>query len=112
MPVILNCDNKGCLKSQAAKLELVSNTVICEECGGIITNITNFTKNTLKTLGQTTQKRKTNDTFSVKCNKCEAEGAPILEQNKLMCKTCKQEITNISATFKAMLQIVLGNGNK
>ncbi len=112
MPVILNCDNKGCLKSQAAKLDLLSNAVICVECGGTITNITSFTKNTLKTLGQTTKREKSQDTYSVKCGKCEAEGTPLIEQNKLICKTCKQELTNISAPFKIMLQAVLGNAIK
>lgn len=112
MPVILNCDNKGCMKPQAAKLELLSNTVLCAECGGTIKNVTHFTKNTLKTLGQTTKREKTNDAYSVKCGKCEAEGVPSIEKDKLMCKVCKQELTNISAPFKIMLQGVLGNANK
>jgi len=112
MPVIINCDNKGCMKPQAAKLEILSNTVLCAECGNVIKDVTFFTKNTLKTLGQTTKREKTSEAYSVKCLKCEAEGVPYLEKDKLMCKICKQELTNISASFKIMLQSMLVNANK
>ena len=112
MPVIVNCDNRGCMKPQAAKLNLLNDTVLCDECGGVITNITYFTKNTLKTLGQTTKHAENNDTYAVSCDKCEKKGTPLLDKTKLICKSCKQELTNISAPFKLMLQSVLGNANK
>lgn len=112
MPVIINCDNKGCMKPQAARLNLLDNTVLCDECGGKITNITSFTKNTLKTLGQTTKRVETNDTYAISCAKCEVKGTPVLDKGKFFCKACKKEHTNISEPFKLMLQSVLGNANK
>lgn len=112
MPVIINCDNKGCMKPQAARLNLLNDTVLCDECGGTITNITHFTKNTLKTLGQTTRHVENNETYAVTCDKCEVKGTPVLNKEKLTCKACKKELTNISGPFKLMLQSVLGNANK
>jgi len=112
MPVIINCDNKGCMKPQAARLNLLDNSVLCDECGGAITNVTHFTKNTLKTLGQTTKRVEHNDTYAVKCDKCDVKGTPVFMQDKLMCKSCKKEISNISEPFRLMLQGALGNANK
>lgn len=109
---IVNCDNKGCMKPQAARLEVSSDEVLCAECGNVIKNITSFTKRQLKSLGQTTKRAKTTQTYSVKCSSCEASGVPKIEKDKITCAACKKELTNLSDHFKILLKTVLNNESK
>ena len=109
MAFIIQCDNRGCLQTQAALLDVESNNVICAECGNTITNVTHFAKIQLKSLGQTTKRVKSQQTYSVKCNHCSASGVPTLAEDKLICKSCNKEITGLSSTFVTLLKSVLGN---
>lgn len=106
----IQCDNKKCFKLQAAKLDITTNAVICDECGGNITNVTEFAKRQLKALGQTTKHIQQKDSYSIKCASCEISGMPLLEKDKFICKGCKNELTNISDTFKVLLRGVLNHG--
>jgi hypothetical protein len=109
MAFIIQCDNRGCSKSQAACLDTESNQVICMECGKSITNVSSFAKAQLKSLGQTTKKAKTQQTYSVKCNHCSVINTPTFVQGKLCCKTCKKELTGLGAPFVTLLKDVLRN---
>lgn len=112
MAFIIQCDNRGCLQSQAALLDVESNEVTCAECGNVIKNVTHFAKIQLKSLGQTTKRVKSQQTYSVKCNNCSASGTPVLADNILKCKSCNKELTNLSSTFVTLLKNVLGNEQK
>jgi len=108
---IINCDNKGCMKPQAAQLNVLSDEVICIECGKSITNISSFAKRQLKSMGQTTKNKKSTETYSVKCQACEAIGMPVFKNNQFICKSCQKEITNLSDPFKILLMKVIRNEN-
>lgn len=109
MSFLIQCDNKKCLQLQAAKLDKTSNEVICQECGESITNITYFAKQQLKSLGQTIDKTKSKETFAVKCSSCSAEGKPIILNDKFCCNNCKEELDNLSHSFKYLLKLHFKN---
>lgn len=107
--IYIYCDNKGCGQHQAPKLNIETDEVICSDCDKPIKQVTPQMKIQLKHFHQTLRKEKRQKAFSVKCEKCEKEGQPVLkvEKNKsgaeinlLLCPYCKTEITGLSAPFK------------
>ncbi len=112
MAFLIQCDNKGCMKLQNSQLDLSTNEVICMECGNSIKNITVFTKNQLKSMGQTTKKKKSQQSYAVKCEHCNITDLPILDEGVLFCKQCNKELQNISGAFKNLLHNVLNNVSK
>lgn len=102
MKFTICCTNKGCYKLQEPYLDLSTNKVYCTLCEEEIANVSAIIKNQMK-LNKQTQKPKTQSTFSVKCQHCSANDSPNLINNKLYCKSCNKELTNITEIFKNML---------
>src|ERR1019366_9677348 len=101
MAFVVYCDNKGCFKQQEPALDVLTNEVICAECGGAIKNITQFAKAQMKSIGQT--KKATKQSYSVKCDSCQKQGAPTLDNDKLLCASCKKPMENISKEFRPLI---------
>jgi len=99
----INCNNKGCFKTQEPKLKIDTNEVICSECGGTISNVSDFTKRQMKSLGQVVKESAQKKAFAVKCDSCKTSDTPIVENDAFICKKCKQKI-NISPIFANILR--------
>lgn len=112
MSFLINCDNRKCLKIQAALLDTINNIVICAECNNEIKNVTYFAKAQLKSLGQTCKNIKTKQSYAVKCSHCEMENMPIIKDDQFLCTNCKKELTNLSVPFKLILKDAIRNANK
>jgi hypothetical protein len=102
MPFSMNCTNKGCGKMQEPYLDKKTDKVFCSECDKEITNVSYFAKVQMRSLNQ--YKIKKNDSFSVKCDKCNYMGRPLLEQDDIVCSSCKKSLDKLSMTFKNMLK--------
>lgn len=103
--MLIYCNQKGCGKDQEPKLDITTNEVICSECGKSITNVTEFAKKTMKTLGQIKRHEKKQQAFSVKCNTCNKENPPKINEKKLIvCSLCDQELTHIPKPFQQVIR--------
>lgn len=112
MPFMINCDNKGCMKSQEARLDIKNNSVLCAECGKEIKNITSFAKTQLKSMGQTIKNTQEKQMFAISCPSCELKAKPVLTGESFTCPGCKKELTNISEPFKLILKANMKNEPK
>ena len=110
MPFQINCNNKGCGKMQQPVLDLKDNQVYCSECDNIINNVPIFTKNQMKSLGQTRKPQKS--AYAVKCNKCKQETLPKIDNNNLICAYCNSPHTNISKPFEILIRKAIKDGNQ
>ncbi len=84
--------------------------VYCVECGGEMTNITEFAKASLLALGQIKREGLKREAFSVECDACKRIGVPALQKNgKLSCPHCKGAHMNMPAiTERAIVQHLTG----
>lgn len=110
MAFMTNCIHKGCYKQMEPYIDPSTDKVFCSECDKELTNITSFTKVQLKSLKQYKQKKATS--FVVKCQSCNREERPELNQNKIICPKCKKEHTHLSEPFKIMLKEKLKTASK
>jgi len=101
MPIQLQCKEKGCMKLTEAYLDPKVDKVYCADCGKEM-QVNHFTKVQLKTLKQ--YKQKTISRFSVKCNICNNEDTPILNNGVITCSSCQKPLTNLSPIFITMLK--------
>ena len=108
MAFLINCDNKGCHKLNEPQLDTNSNEVICSECGGIIKNISSFTKHQMKAMGQIVKNSAKQKPFAIKCEKCNNIDTPILKNNKLICSKCNAE-SKVTPTFDKLIKEHLKN---
>src|SRR5713101_2892305 len=102
MPFLINCNNKGCNKTQEPYIDPKDDKVYCSLCDKEITNITYFTKVQMKSLKQF--KPKTSTSFSVKCPKCNKEGRPKIINDDIVCSGCSKSLDHLSVAFKNMLK--------
>lgn len=100
----IQCSNKGCRKFQEPKLEVATNNVICSECNQVIENIDSFTKVGMKSIGQILKQDGMKQAFAVSCVKCNFIDRPVLDGEKLICKKCGSEFTNLSKPFVLALK--------
>jgi len=99
----LTCNNKGCYKTTSdSLLDEATNEIICSECNQPITNISDFTKRSMKGLGLILKKRG-KPAFSVDCKKCGRRGQPIFKNKVPCCFMCKEEHA-LSDQFVKMLK--------
>jgi rRNA maturation endonuclease Nob1 len=103
----MSCTNKGCGKTQEPYLDIKTDKVYCSECDKEMTNVSYFTKVQMKSLKQF--KIKKNDSYSVKCSKCQHVGRPKLIKDQFICDGCSQPLDNLSYAFKIMLKDKLKN---
>jgi Zn finger protein HypA/HybF involved in hydrogenase expression len=102
MPFNTNCTNKGCGEYQEPYLDLNDNKVYCSKCDGEILNISQFTKNKMKSFNQIKKDKK--EAFSIKCSVCSRTAQPNIVDEKIICGVCKKELTNITEHFKILLK--------
>jgi hypothetical protein len=101
--MLINCTNKGCMKSSNALLDEGTLEVICQECGKPIEGVSDAMKRTLKSFGQVvrTNERKA---FTLACRNCRANREIVLNQNNdTVCKVCHKEIS-VTAAFKMAME--------
>ncbi|HLG28222.1 MAG TPA: hypothetical protein VI423_10590 [Paenisporosarcina sp.] len=111
---VICCDNKKCGKSQEPLLDKVTNEVFCSECGSVITNVTEFAKNSMRSLSQFKRTTKTQQAFAVKCNGCNKTAQPKLSKTTaamtLVCPHCGREHDGLQAPYAhAIKQYLLTN---
>ena len=105
---LISCNNKGCLKLSEAKLDTSTNEVICDECGGVITNIAEPMKRTLKSLGHIVRS-KTKQAFQTFCKKCKCNVEYYVDDDgKAYCKICKEPVT-VSKFFQNAAKMMKDN---
>ena len=110
MAFSMNCNNKGCGKYQTPYLDLSDGEVHCQECANVIKNIPIFTKNQMKSMGQT--KKAVKKAFSVRCDKCKAEtNAKIDDKDQLVCAICNTK-TNVSKPFELIIRDAIKKGDQ
>lgn len=79
------------MKDSEAKLDLDNNKVICQECGQEIDNITVFTKNALKDVGQVIKRTK-REPFQAYCSTCRELSSLYIKSKKAFCKVCNKQV--------------------
>lgn len=100
--MLINCTNQGCIKTSNALLNPDTLDVICQECNGIIDNISDAMKRTLKSFGQVIKGNK--KAFMLACVGCRANREVVMDQdNKTICKICYEPIT-IHVAFKMAME--------
>lgn len=100
MGFLIYCNNKGCGKSQEPLLDKISNDVYCTECGEVIDNVTVFTKNAMRGMGQIKRDDgKAKLAFAIKCDTCGHKEQPKLANNQLACKKCDHLYENLSPPY-------------
>jgi ribosomal protein L34E len=111
MPILLNCNNKGCGKSNEHVLDPLDNQVYCADCGNVINGISHFTKTQLKALKQI--KKPIKSAYAVRCPKCKNEQLPKLDaKNNLVCPSCNQPSTNVSKPFELLIREEIKKGRQ
>ena len=94
MGFLLCCDNKGCFETTEALLDPKTNEVYCGACGKTITNVTQFAKIQMKSMGQTLKNTKAKKAFSVTCQFCGKTDQPIVNRDgAIICSLCKTDVT-------------------
>lgn len=105
MGFLIYCDNKGCGKDQEPVLDVETGEVMCTECGKSIKNVTEFTKKTMRSLGQIKRSERKQQAFSVKCTSCNKENPPkINEKNLIVCSFCNNELKQIPKPFQQVIR--------
>lgn len=113
MPFVMSCDNKKCGKTNEPLLDKVTNEVFCAECGQTMNNVTPFTKNSMRTLGQVKREVKSASVFPVKCGKCQKLETPKMTQSKLHCPKCNDEHTHLQPAYAhAVKQFLTGGAGR
>lgn len=92
------CDQKGCRKEMFPVIDK-QGKVYCTECDAEISNVTQFMKNQMVSLGQVKREQKKQQAFSVKCNSCLKENPPVLKKNELFCSSCGADMKHLPAPF-------------
>ena len=99
--MIINCNNKGCMKTSEALLDVKTMEVMCQECGKPITNISEPMRRTLKSNGQIIREAK--KAFMMHCRQCAANRQIAYIGGKTLCSTCSTEI-NVPAPMKQAMK--------
>ena len=106
-----NCTQRGCGKWVEPLLDLRDNLIYCPVCNKTISNISDFTKRQLKSLGQVRTPAK--KAFSIHCIKCKKDTLPKLDgSNKLICAWCNAILTNVNKFFEDMIRKEIAKGDK
>ena len=109
--MLIDCTTKGCLQKTEAKLNISTNEVICDECGNIIENVTEYIKRALKSSGQV-MRSKAKEPFQTFCKTCNASKSLYVDaDDKAFCKSCNSQI-QITASFLNGLKEYLKNKDK
>lgn len=102
----MDCNNRGCGKTQTPFLDKDTNKVYCSACHKEIENVSPFVKNTMRMNKQFRVKEK--KSFSVKCA-CGNEDRPVIEDDKIVCAECGAEQKQLTPQYATMLKDKLGD---
>lgn len=110
------CEKKGCGKSIEPLLDPETNKVYCP-CDDMceITQLTDFAKRQMVSLGQLKNKTKERKAFSIKCPGCLREATPklktdirdekgLLQPSQLHCPYCDAQHVHLSPPFAQVLK--------
>lgn len=103
--MLIACDNKGCMQSSNALLNVKTLKVICGECGQAIKGVSEPMKRTLKSFGQILRddERKA---FMMACKNCNANREVVLDNdNNTVCRVCQGEIKVHAAMKQAIMEV-------
>lgn len=103
--MLLQCQNKGCVQLNEAKLDMSTDQVICSECGKPIENISVFAKRTLKQVGQVI--RTSNSPWQKQCLKCNVLRDLVVSGEEALCKVCRMPV-KVHASFVQALKVAQG----
>ena len=95
--MLIDCTTKGCLQKTEAKLDVERNEVICEDCGNVIVNVTEYTKRTLKSVGQILRS-KAKEAFLALCKNCNANKPLYVDGERAFCRACDTQV-HITPSF-------------
>lgn len=93
------CNNKGCGQDQEPLLDLATSQVMCTECGQEIKDVTQFTKNSMKGLGQVKRDVAKKQAFSVNCQSCSKDVKPEVKSDKAYCPLCSAHMSHVSKPY-------------
>jgi len=103
MGFLINCTTKGCRQEVEPMYDSVTNVASCPICLNEITNITQFAKNQMKSLGHA-KREDVKTAFSVKCVNCGKIDKPDVKGNKGFCKSCKCDM-KLTGPFLQMMKV-------
>lgn len=91
--MLIQCNNRGCMKTCDAKYDTKTKEVICTECGKPITNISESMKRVLYSAGQIVRDNE-DKKFVLGCRSCNANRAAVFDDttNAVVCSNCKTEM--------------------
>lgn len=101
MPLSIQCTNSGCYNVQEPYLDPATDKVYCSSCDKEL-NVTFFIKSQMRANKQFKQKQKLS--YSVTCSKCKNHDRPLVQNNDLICSSCKKPLDNLSQIYKNMLK--------
>lgn len=110
MAFTITCGLRNCGQLMQPYLDPQTDKVHCSACDGEMPQITAFVKQQLKMNKQYRQKKTI--AFAVKCSKCGKEDRPLLNNNDIICPSCKNPHTHLSEPFKLMLKEKLKTAGK
>ena len=107
MAVRIPCPH--CKKEQEPILDPKKDQVSCTLCNEII-DVNHFVKVQLKALKQYGEIKRV--PFGVKCDKCNKNETPVEQDGEIVCGACHKPLSNLTDTFKRMLQDKLSRVKK
>lgn len=100
--MLIQCLNKKCAKATDAKVNKETDEVVCGECGGVIPNISDFTKRMLISTGQILRES-VKKPFQMHCQKCKNnQSVEMVGKKTVRCSKCKTELNVSNAVLHAI----------
>ena len=108
--MLMLCDK--CNQQDEAKLDSESDKVICGACGGEITNVSSFTKASMRRSREFITAKK--EAFSFSCDRCQKVQRGVLNKEKtaVLCAVCNQKLNVSAYMLKAFVDLSLKKDNK
>ncbi len=90
--MLITCDNKGCLKSTDAQLDVETKEVMCLSCEQPVKSVSESMKRVLKSSGQIVRKE-VKKAFTMACMQCYANREVVLNsKGETVCDVCHNAI--------------------
>lgn len=91
--MLITCDNKGCLKTTDAQLDVETKEVVCLACEKPVKSVSESMKRVLKSSGQIVRKE-VKKAFTMACMQCYANREVVLNsKNETVCSVCHHTIS-------------------
>jgi len=102
--MLIRCSSKGCYKESHAQINKQTGEVVCLECGKPIGNVSDYTKRTLLSIGQTLRSAE-QKAFQVHCPDCRGKrSVSLVDGGKggAVCSACGRELEVSAALLHAI----------